>query len=461
MKLVTALAVLCALVRGVLAQQITVGNNVSGWYVKTPQTPGGYTQSPFLSDGLTLDPVAVDWIGKLSPPGGVLRAMDWQNTNGSQIKTPADMVPVNGYNFTDKGGSMEALAELATRTRNNLWVNVPQASAGQWTDPRQSVAYAMGQRLGAKLNPGITKYVMDEYANELWNGGDGNQGTANLIRARQSPLTTPGASDFQKLCEMAWIDWFDNHQAMKQGLGDALQARGLPRNAIELRGAGPGFIANPYVPFYGVTRLKQVRDPAQVDATLANTRLIIAPYLPGAPTDVGGIQPGETAQSFIAKCLQFRDANYPNWFKSNYEMAKSFGMKGLALYETMGGSTYDFDSGTNFLVNFNRGSEIKDFERGFLNYVMDLVDGKLDGKNADPDAPLIIFGSAGIPYSEQFGTWAPKEFYDSPTSPKAQAFLDFIAVSAANVDPGTVPEPSAALVLGVAAGMVAMRRRAA
>jgi hypothetical protein len=435
---------------------ILVGNNISGWNVKTPQNPGGYTQSPFLSDGLTLNPLAVSWISQLSPPGGELRAMDWQQTVGSTIRTPADMVPVNGYNFTAKGGSMEALADLATRTRNNLWVNVPQASAGQWTDPKQSVAYAMGFRLGSKLDPKITKYIRDELGNEEWNAGDQNQGTANLLRARASSLTTPNASDFQKLSEMAWIDWYDNHLAMEQGLGDALQARGLSRTAIELKGAGPGFIANQYMPFYGVNRLKQVRAGAKLDSVLANTRLIIAPYLPGSPTDVGNIQPNETAASFISKSLAFRDANYPTWFKTNHDMAIALGLQGLALYETMAGSTYDFTSGTNFLVNFNHGSEINQFEFDFLKYVMDLADGTLDGKNSDPDVPLIIFGSAGVPWSENFGQWSPKEFYDGPLEPKGQAFLDFIAGNAANVDPG-VPEPSSLPL--VALGLIFARKR--
>jgi hypothetical protein len=383
--------------------------------------------------------------GVLAQP--IIRAMDMLQTVGSPQATPADR---STNNLSDKGVTWESLWQFGNLTHNRLWVNIPQASAphldiNSQASVKASYAYQMGFSAGKNIDPRLG-FVKVEYTNEAWNAGDGNQGTQNLFRARSSPLTTAGASDFQKLSEMAAIDWFDAVKAFRQGVKDS-------GSTLQVRGEAPGFIANAFYSRYGLTRLQQVRgsDP-EFRQILSTARLVIAPYAPGAPTDIGNIQPNDTAQSIINRTWDFVHANYPGWFAANKQVAADFGLAGIDLYEVMGLSTYDYTSGTNKLVDLNRTApEAFAFERDFFGYTSSLT--------KDPDATLIVFGSAGIPYSENFGQWSPKEFYDSTLSPKAMGILDFIQHNATNVDPISVPEPTALpFLLGVG---VMMRRRAA
>ena len=428
------------------AIKLIVGDNVSGWNTS-------YTQTPFNADGVTYSTQALDKIKKLSPAGGVIRAMDMLQTVASPQSTPANR---STNNLSNLGVTWESLWQLGNITHNRLWVNIPQASAPNLditnqTSVKNSYAYQMGFSAGKNVDPRLG-FIKVEYSNELWNGGDQNQGTQNMFRARSSSYCTPGASDFQKLSEMAYGDWYDSLKAFKQGVKDS-------GSTLQVQGVAPGFIANHYYSIYGLNRLKTMRgsDP-EYASILANSRIAVAPYAPGAPSDIGGITSSDTAASIISRTTTFVTNNYPTWMKNNYDDAKYYGLAGLDFYETMGLSTYDNSSGTNVLVDLNRtGPEARAFERWFFNYTADMSDGKLDG-NSDPNSTLIVFGSAGIPYSEQYGQWSPTEFYNSPDSPKALGIYDFISASAGNVDPMGVPEPSSLLAL-VGCGFVLLVRK--
>lgn len=441
---------------GARSAPIKVGINISGWNTSYTEHPLGGTNPG--APGAVLSDAAKNKIGQIAYGGGEIRWMDGLQTVGSPQTSPANR---STNNLAAIGVTWESMAAVSNQTHTRPWVNGPQGSAAFFDNPgadvTQSYAYQMGRTLALNTDKRLG-YLKYEFSNELWNGGDGNQGTQNLYRARAHPLTTPGASDFQKLSEMAYIDWFRTLRAFKAGVDSA-------GKGFEVRGVAPGFIANHYYSIYGLQRLQQVfgSDP-QFAPLLAKSRIAIAPYAPGSPNDIGNIQPGDTAATIMARTKAFVEQNYPTWFSTNRNDALYFGLQGLDLYETMALSTYDFTSGTNKLVDMARTANdpaVRAFHTWFLNYTSDMSDGVLDGKNADPDVSMIVFGSAGIPYSEQFGQWAVWESYLSGDTSKSLGIKDFVAANANNVDPmAGVPEPAGLLLLA-GAGLLAIRTRRA
>jgi hypothetical protein len=428
------------------AATINVGSNISGWNIS-------YTEHPFgnnpTAPGAVLSNAAYNKMTQIAPAGGVIRYMDALQTNASPQTSPAN----RSFNNLDiKGITWESISAVSNQTRTRPWVNIPQGSAAFFdnasADVSQSYAYQMGRTIAQGMDARLG-FIKVEFSNELWNGGDQNQGTQNMFRARQHPLTTSGASDFQRLSEMAYIDWYRSVKAFEKGV----QSTG---KNIEVRGVAPGFIANNYYSVYGLNNLKSrmASDP-DLSRILAKSRIAIAPYAPGSPTDIGNIQPNDTPQAIMNRTKQFVEQNYPNWFASNKNTAIANGLQGLDLYETMALSTYDFTSGTNILVDMARSNDpaIRNFHKWFFEYVADITN--------DPNASLMIFGSAGIPWTEQYGQWSPWESYNSVDGAKALGIKDFIASRANNVDPfgPNVPEPTAIGLLATAAGVFCFRRQ--
>lgn len=425
------------------AAPITVGAVISGWNVKTPQNPGGYTQSPYAADGVTLTIDAQRVITALAPPGGVIRYTGAQQTQGSPETSPLNRSP---NNLDPRGITWEGISAIANYTHTSPWIAIPQgayANAGTVN----SDAYQMGLNMAQRLDPRIPD-VWVEYSNELWNGGDQLNGTANLFRARLDPRLT-ATDDNGRMAQEAGLTFGEVVSDYRAGF---LAGGGKAK----VHGVFGGFIANSYWASNALSFLKQ-KMPSY---DLSGDRLAVAPYAPGSPSDIGGIQPGDTAASIIARSTAFAQQYFPGWIGSNKAVADAFGMKGLAFYETDAGATYDFTSGTNVLADMNRSDpQMRPFVNWFLNFVSDLADGKLDGKNADPGALLEIFGTAsGVAYNN-VNQFPPLEFYNSD-SPKYEGFLDFSKANAVNVDPYAVPEPSLLAVLAfVGAIRIAGRRK--
>jgi len=129
---------------------------------------------------------------------GLIRTMDWGATNGNTIvdwskrttpKHPAEGRPGPAYILepweleTNYGASLESMIALCNETDCDLWVNVPaQASDDYVTKMAQLILYGSdGDILPytstqvnpkfAPLEPGLHVYI--EYANEIWNFGNG------------------------------------------------------------------------------------------------------------------------------------------------------------------------------------------------------------------------------------------------------------------------------------------------
>jgi hypothetical protein len=93
---------------------------------------------------------------------GVIRGMDFQRTNGSAIRTAADIgKPEDArYGVEGRGGPPHLLIDLCNRVGADLWLNVPHAA-----DDECVREYARLCR--DRLDPARLLYV--EYSNEVWN----------------------------------------------------------------------------------------------------------------------------------------------------------------------------------------------------------------------------------------------------------------------------------------------------
>jgi hypothetical protein len=130
----------------------------------TPQNPLGttYTEQQAREQVFTDEYLAM--MRRFNP--GVIRAMDWQRTNGSTVVkwadrcTPQDAI----WGVKGKGGPIEPVIDLCNALNADLWVCVPHGADDDYV--RQLLTL-----IRSRLKPGLRVYV--EYSNEVWNTDPG------------------------------------------------------------------------------------------------------------------------------------------------------------------------------------------------------------------------------------------------------------------------------------------------
>ena len=96
-------------------------------------------------------------------PFGVLRMMQWQNTNFSTLVDWEDRpTPQDASQATELGVSLEYMVELGNVSGKALWFCMPRLATDDFV--RQFAAY-----VAQNLAPEVPVYV--EWSNEVWNGG--------------------------------------------------------------------------------------------------------------------------------------------------------------------------------------------------------------------------------------------------------------------------------------------------
>jgi hypothetical protein len=94
---------------------------------------------------------------------GLLRYMDWQETNDSEIVTWSDRIKplfyVQSKNFY--GTAIEYMVELSNVTNSDLWYTVPHQADDDFVNQAALL-------IDSTLNSGLKIYI--EYSNEVWNG---------------------------------------------------------------------------------------------------------------------------------------------------------------------------------------------------------------------------------------------------------------------------------------------------
>jgi hypothetical protein len=412
MKLVTAI-VLCACVRGVLAQPIpgfhpwinVDGINTTFTYVPFDNSPDGF-KDPWLAA-----------VAGLNPEG--FRFMDWRQTNASPVVNWSDRPTTD----TDiKGVTEETQIRLANTLKASAWVNAPHKSTLDYNAQ-------LGTLWGATFKGPVLKW---EYTNEVWNGGDQAQGTYNLQQARAEGY--PGPSDTEKMAQRAAWEGYQRFATFKT---HAIAAG--YKGKVEWEWGG--FIVNDYWTRWGMDELKR----RGVNPATVGIRLAVAPYAPGSPTDVQ-INPAESHATTIGKFMAFARNSIVPWIAENRATANAYGLLGVDTYEAAIGSTYTLDNPTltDYMIALNNDPLMRQTERDYIALVLNAI---------GPEGVYDCFGLYGIPWS-QYGDW-PLLNIDQLTNPgpKYQGVQDTIDRS--------VPEPETWGFIGVGVGCAALGRRRA
>lgn len=91
----------------------------------------------------------------------VLRFMDMQKTNNSELACWSDRPTIDDAQFTVKGAPIEVLCDLANRLKADPWFCVPHLADDEFVQN-------MARCIRDNLNPDRKVYL--EYSNEVWNG---------------------------------------------------------------------------------------------------------------------------------------------------------------------------------------------------------------------------------------------------------------------------------------------------
>lgn len=347
------------------------------------------------------------WINALKGLNpSTIRYMDWMATNNSSIVNWSDR-NTSWTDTTPVGVRYEKVTELSNLMNATPWVNIPAKASDDY-------AFQLGKFLGQNLTKG--QKIKVEYSNELWNGGDGAQGTYNLLQARSEGYVGP--SDTEKMAQRAaWVG-YNKVQKLKDGLVAVGAA-----NKVEWEWGG--FIANDYWTYWGMEELKR----RGVNIPNASVRLAIAAYAPGSPTDIN-VTTSDTHAQAIAKIMSFVDTKVLPWIKNNKTMASNYGMLGVDQYENAIASNYTYQANDNSLtqywIDLQSDPLMRDAERQFITKIYDA-----QGNQGLYD----VFGLVS-PWS-QYGQWGLLNDTNGAYGPKYLGVQDVIDYSNSSV-----PEPS-------------------
>jgi hypothetical protein len=92
---------------------------------------------------------------------GVLRFMDWGQTNNSPVAHWSERTTPNQAQGTEHGVAIEHMIDIANAVQANMWFNVPHQADDDYV---QRAAQLIDEKLDKKLK------VYVEYSNENWNG---------------------------------------------------------------------------------------------------------------------------------------------------------------------------------------------------------------------------------------------------------------------------------------------------
>lgn len=92
---------------------------------------------------------------------GVIRFMDWMDTNNSKIRAWADRPHPSDFSQAIKGVSLEYMIDLCNRLEVDPWFCIPHLADDDYV--RQFATLVK-----ARLKPGLKVYI--EHSNEVWNG---------------------------------------------------------------------------------------------------------------------------------------------------------------------------------------------------------------------------------------------------------------------------------------------------
>ncbi len=330
-------------------------------------------------------------------PFGVLRMMQWQNTNFSTLGAWADRpTPALFSQATDIGMSVEYMVALANTTGKSPWVCMPYLASDDFV--RQFARY-----FAQNLDPDLAAYV--EYSNEVWN----NDFPAHLHATQNGLAKGLGPSSFD-----ACLRWYSER---------SVQVMQIWRQEFELQhGASwpdrlvrvlAGQHVNPYT---SETILEHQ------DAFLDADALAVAPYFGHGfgTAEQQWTTISKSVQQILDECaLEIQTELIPK-IQANVSLATSHGLVPIA-YEggqhlVASGSANANQALIDKLIEVNRHAGMYAVYRSFL-----------DAWAASGAGFMTPYSFTGT-YNE-YGSWGHLEYLGQPLSEshKYRALIDFLA----------------------------------
>ena len=357
----------------------------------------------------------------------VLRFMDWQHTNDSELARWSDRATPEMTQGTARGAAFETMLDLSNRLGADPWLCIPHKADDDFVE---QLAKLVRDRLGPE------RVVYIEYSNELWNGifgqahyveEQGCKAGFNKLEPYRGSCDDPGVKMWAgtKWAAKRTARIFEIFERVFGGTSRLVrvvagQSAWMERNEIQLK-AFNSPILNP----------RRVRADA----------LAIAPYF-GAVADqltekYGGS--GFSVDTILQKMDDSIDSDVRDATRQNKALAERFGLR-LIAYEggqhlVAGGEHQNDEALTAKLIAANRNQRMaKLYEKMFAAWYAE------SGRDL-----LVLFNSADMP--SKYGSWGLLETQDqqSEQAPKYRAFreqLVRLVLTRGSKDSAPAPSPA-------------------
>jgi hypothetical protein len=319
---------------------------------------------------------------------GVLRFMDWMQTNGSTQRSWSDRPEPEDATWTAKGVPVEAMVELANHVDKDPWFCMPHAADDDYV--RRFATYVRDN-----LEPTRKTYV--EYSNEVWNGLF-PQADYALEQGRRQRL---GNSDFEAQLNFYALRTTEVHKIWEQVFGGSERLVRVTASQA----------SNPWVS----STVLEFADTAQHTDVLA-----IAPYF-GAELGEPDEQSRVERMNMDQMMAELRNSSLPIAIESMVGHAKVARANRVDLVAYEGGQhlvgtgpNVDSDRLNALFDAANRDPRIKDLYADYLRAW------RKSGGHL-----FVHFTSCNV--SNKWGRWGAREWMEQPRSaaPKFDAIVEY------------------------------------
>lgn len=362
-------------------------------------------------------------------PVKIGRAMDWQQANSNDEVNWTDR-PAGDYG--PNGMSEPTLVNVMNQMRSEVRLDfVPQIQRPALAT--RDYAVQQGKYWAQHYTGNVMRLAV---GNEMWAPFGTNVQAQAMFQAR---VEYPGHTDFDALSLKQGAELAEYGPAFREGWVST--GRAAPDLTLVVEGFSP---TTQYAKLQ-IDRMKEVG----LDFATYKPRIAIGAYAFGSATDSAGLDlstPAKKRDNTVA----WADANLEEWFKTHRQLAQQEGLAQTTIdaYEY---KMFTQPNGGQSWVDFQNTPEIAQGQNTLLHMLSDAAGG--------PGAAFTAEGLYGFPLDAPQGQF-PLLPFDSAWLSHPMDFASF-AGYAGTVDVSGVPAPSSMALVSVAAGMVAMRRRAA
>lgn len=336
----------------------------------------------------------------------VLRFMDWERTNNSELAHWKDRATPQMSQATWRGASIETMIDLANKVGADPWLCVPHLADDDFIEQ-------MAKLVKQRLEPGRVVYV--EYSNEVWNGifsqhkyamEQGCKAGLNKVGSYKGSCDDDGARMWAgtKFTAKRAAKVFDTFERVFGGTDRIVRVLAGQSGFVELNDV----------------LLKSFSDPAINPKGVKADALAVAPYFGAVANDLAEKQGATnlTVEMILSQMDSNIEESVRQSTRQNKAVADKYGLR-LVAYEggqhlVATGELMNNDALTQKLIAANRNPRMgqlyeKMFDAWYSQSGRDL---------------LVLFNSAEMP--SKYGSWGLLENQEQlpERAPKFRAFRD-------------------------------------